>query len=55
MADCSLTYDVTVGHVQISTSMMAKYGIAKMTNPPAAKDYVKLNLLQKPKEEFKLK
>jgi len=55
MADCSLTYDVTVGHVQISTSMMAKYGIAKMTNPPAAKDYVKLNLLQKAKEEFKLK
>ena len=55
MENCSLTYDVTVEHIQTSTDMMAKYGIAKMTNPPAAKDFVKLDLLEKAKEDFRLK
>jgi len=55
MENCDLTYDVTVEHVQTSTDMMAKYGIAKMTNPPAAKDYVRLDLLEKAKEALKLK
>jgi NitT/TauT family transport system substrate-binding protein len=49
------TYDVTVEHVQTSTDMMAKYGIGKMANPPVAKDYVKLDLLQKAKDELKVK
>ncbi|MGO9571366.1 MAG: ABC transporter substrate-binding protein [Desulfomonilaceae bacterium] len=49
------TYDVTVEHVQTSTDMMAKYGIGKMTSPPLAKDYVKLDLLQKAKDELKVK
>jgi NitT/TauT family transport system substrate-binding protein len=47
------TYDVSVKEVQISTDMMAKYGIAKMTKPPAAKDYVKLDLLEKAKKDLK--
>jgi len=55
MENCSLTYDVTVEHVQTSTDMMAKYGIAKMAKPPVAKDFVKLDLLEKAKEDFKLK
>ncbi len=49
------TYYVTVEHVQISTDMMVKHGIGKMTNPPVAKDYVKLDLLQKAKDELKVK
>jgi len=35
--------------------MMAKYGIAKMASPPAAKDYVKIDLLEKAKKELKAK
>lgn len=55
MENADFTYDVTVQQVQISTDMMAKYGIAKMTTPPAAKDYVKLDLLEKAKKELKAK
>lgn len=46
------TYDVTLQQVQISTDMMAKYGIAKMAKPPVAKDYVRLDLLEKAKKEL---
>jgi len=46
------TYDVTLDQVQISTDMMVKYGIAKMTKPPVAKDYVRLDLLEKAKKEL---
>ena len=46
------TYDVTVQQVQISTDMMAKYGIAKMTKPPVAEEYVRLDLLEKAKKEL---
>jgi NitT/TauT family transport system substrate-binding protein len=46
------TYDVTPEQVQISTDMMVKYGIAKMTKPPVAKEYVRLDLLEKAKKEL---
>ena len=53
MENAAFTYDVTVQQVQVSTDMMAKYGIAKMASPPAAKDYVKVDLLEKAKKELK--
>jgi NitT/TauT family transport system substrate-binding protein len=46
------TYDVSLRQVQISTDMMVKYGIAQMTKPPVAKDYVRLDLLEKAKKEL---
>ena len=46
------TYDVTVQQVQISTDLMAKYGIAKMKKPPVAEEYVRLDLLEKAKKEL---
>ena len=49
------TYDVSIAQVQISTDMMVKYGIGKMTTPPKAADYVKLDLLEKAKKELKVK
>lgn len=55
MENADFTYDVTVQQVQVSTDMMVKYGIGKMANPPAAKDYVKLELLEKAKKELKVK
>lgn len=51
----AFTFDVTVEQVQISTDMMAKYGIGKMSAPPLAKDYVKTDLLEKAKSELKIK
>ena len=49
------TYDVSVNEVQVSIDMMAKHGIAKMTAPPAAKDFVKLDVLEKAKKDLKVK
>jgi NitT/TauT family transport system substrate-binding protein len=49
------TYDVSVNEVQVSIDMMTKHGIAKMTTPPAAKDFVKLDVLEKAKKELKVK
>jgi NitT/TauT family transport system substrate-binding protein len=55
MENADFTYDVTIQQVQVSTDMMVKYGIGKMSKPPAAKDYVKLDLLEKAKKELKVK
>ena len=49
------TYDVSVNEVQVSIDMMAKHGIAKMTTPPVAKDFVKLDVLEKAKKDLKVK
>ena len=49
------TYNVTVKEVQVSTDMMVKYDIGKLAKPPAAKDYVKLELLQKAKKSLNIK
>ena len=49
------TYDLTIQQVQISTDMMAKYGIGKMAKPPVAKDYVRTDLLEKAKSALKAK
>jgi len=49
------TYDVSVNEVQVSIDMMVKHGIAKMTTPPSAKDFVKLDVLEKAKKELKVK
>jgi len=50
------TYDLTVEHVQITTDMMQKYGVGKLgANVPVAKDWVKLDLLEKAKATLKVK
>lgn len=51
----TFTYDVTEEHVQVSTDLMEKYGIGKMKSAPLAKDYVKLDLLKKAKNELGIK
>lgn len=47
------TYDVTVQHIQTTTDLMVKYGIGRMSKPPVAKEYVKLDLLEKAKKALK--
>jgi NitT/TauT family transport system substrate-binding protein len=49
------TFDISVQHVQITTDLMAKYGVGKMANPPKAADWVKVDLLQQAKRELKVK
>ena len=50
MDNASLTYDITVNHVQLTTDYMVKFGIGKMSNPPKAKEWVKLDLLDAAKK-----
>jgi NitT/TauT family transport system substrate-binding protein len=49
------SYDITVQHVQITTDLMAKYGVGRMANPPKAGDWVKLDLLTEAKRQLKVK
>jgi NitT/TauT family transport system substrate-binding protein len=49
------TYDVTVDHIQVTTDLMVKYGVGKMTAPPRAADWVKLDLLQAAKAKLGVK
>ena len=49
------SYDITASHVQITTDLMAKYGVGKMANPPKAGDWVKLDLLTEAKNRLQVK
>jgi len=55
IANSPFTYDLTVEHIQITTVLMQKYGVGRMKNPPAAKEWVKLDLLEKAKKELKVR
>jgi NitT/TauT family transport system substrate-binding protein len=55
LSNAAFTHDVTVEHIQITTDLMAKYGVGKMANPPKAADWVKLDLLAKAKAELGVK
>ncbi|MBI1752902.1 MAG: ABC transporter substrate-binding protein [Acidobacteria bacterium] len=48
------SYDISLQHVQITTDLMAKYGVGKMANPPKAGDWVRLDLLQEAKKQLKV-
>jgi len=48
------SYDISVAHVQVTTDLMAKYGVGKMANPPKAGDWVKLDLLAEAKKQLKI-
>ena len=49
------TYDISIEHIDITTSLMQKYGVGRMAQPPKAADWVKLDLLQKAKATLKVK
>ena len=52
MSNAAFTYDLTVEHIQVTTDLMVRYGVGKLKNPPRAADWVKLELLQKAKQEL---
>lgn len=49
MGNAAFTYDLPVQHVQITTDLMVQYGVGRMSNPPQADDWVKLDLLARAK------
>lgn len=49
------TYDITPEHIQITSDIMFKQGISKMTAPLAAKDWVKTDLLEAAKKSLNVK
>jgi NitT/TauT family transport system substrate-binding protein len=49
MENAEFTYDLTVGHVQITTDLMKQYGVGRLANTPKAEEWVKLDLLAKAK------
>ncbi len=55
MSNAAFSYDVTVDHIQVTTDLMAKYGVGKMAKPPAARDWVNLDLLEKAKAKLGVK
>lgn len=55
MSNASFTYDISLSHVQITADMMKQYGVGKLTAAPVAKDWVRLDLLDKAKKELKIK
>jgi NitT/TauT family transport system substrate-binding protein len=55
MSNAAFTYDVTVDHVQVTTDLMVRYGVGKMASPPAAKDWVRLDLLERAKAKLGVK
>ena len=55
MSNAAFTYDVSNDHVQVTTDLMKKYGVGRLANPPLAKDWVRLDLLDKAKKELKIK
>jgi NitT/TauT family transport system substrate-binding protein len=55
MNNAQFTYDIMVEQVQVTTDLMVKYGVGKMAKPPAAKDWVKLDLLEKAKQKLGVK
>lgn len=55
MSNASFTYDVSLEHVQVTADLMKKYGVGKIASAPKAKDWVRLDLLDKAKKELKIK
>lgn len=55
MNNADYTYDVTPEHIDITTEYMNQYGVGRMSKPPKAAEWVKLDLLQKAKAELKVK
>jgi NitT/TauT family transport system substrate-binding protein len=49
------SYDITPEHIQITTDIMAKTGVGRMAKPPAAKEWVRTDLLDAAKKSLNIK
>jgi NitT/TauT family transport system substrate-binding protein len=55
IGNSSYTYDITPEHIQVTTDIMLKTGVGKMSKPPVAKDWVKTDLLDAAKKSLNVK
>jgi NitT/TauT family transport system substrate-binding protein len=55
MDNAQYTYDVTPEHIQVTTDIMYKTGVGRMAKPPAAKEWVKTDLLEEAKKSLNVK
>lgn len=55
MNNAEYTYDVSPEYIDITTDFMRKYGVGRMSKPPKASEWVKLDLLQKAKADLGIK
>jgi NitT/TauT family transport system substrate-binding protein len=55
MDNAQYTYDVTPEHIQVTTDIMYKTGVGRMAKPPAAKEWVKTDLLEEAKKSLNIK
>jgi NitT/TauT family transport system substrate-binding protein len=55
MDNASFTYDITAEHIQVTTDIMYKTGVGRMAKPPAAKEWVKTDLLEEAKKSLNIK
>jgi NitT/TauT family transport system substrate-binding protein len=55
IANSPYSYDVTPEHIQVTTDVMNKYGVGKMSKPPLARDWVKTDLLAEAKASLNIK
>jgi NitT/TauT family transport system substrate-binding protein len=55
MDNASYTYDITPEHIQVTTDIMYKTGVGRMAKPPAAKEWVKTDLLEAAKKSLNVK
>ena len=49
------SYDISPEHIQVTTDVMVKTGVGRMTKPPVAKDWVKTDLLEQAKKSLNVK
>ncbi|HVR63362.1 MAG TPA: ABC transporter substrate-binding protein [Polyangia bacterium] len=49
MSNAPLTTDITVAHIQTTADLMVKYGVGRLPKAPDAREFVKLDLLEKAK------
>ncbi len=50
MSNAAFTTDINTRHVQITTDMMQALGVGRMANPPVAREWCRLDLLQTARE-----
>jgi NitT/TauT family transport system substrate-binding protein len=55
MGNAEYTYDITPEHIQTTTDIMYKTGVGRMAKPPAAKEWVKTDLLEEAKKSLNIK
>ena len=54
IGNSAYTFDITPAHIQITTDVMLKHGIGKMSAPPVATDWVKTDLLDQAKKSLNI-